>query len=258
MNAPENFLNVQESWPIYDTLIVCPSLYGPEASVPGWFTTFAAMSARQDHSLFKTRSEANAGLYYNNQQSQDRTDFAFKAFSLGLRFFAPANRVEFAVGSGSPAPLPPWDQSAHFWTVDLPRHVGVELRIGQDIKLQSTGYRLPSGYGVAASGAAYGSEGLSAVQKEFNFHVSQGVPDISNRFVFRPPIGIPRNETIEVRLLLSDYARYVLSNMPGPGEMFEAIAVGEGYTYFKNAARYGIQASLWGIREVQQRGQLHA
>lgn len=257
---PMELLNVAESWPIYDTLIVSEQLYGPEQQINGWFTSFAAMSARVDHTLFKTRSEAISGLQYNNQQSTDRTDFAYNSFSIGVRMFGPVNTQEF-VGVELPAANFPQDQNAILWQNVLPNHIALELRVGQDIKLTETLYHLPSGYGIMGGGSSDGFDNGQAQYPPTRCHIAfinQGVPDISNRFWFTPPLGIPRNETIEAKLYLADYARGLLNAMPGPGHFFTEEIVSEQSVYHQHPCRYGIQASLWGIREVQQRGQLHA
>lgn len=265
----QEFFNVRESWPYYDTLIVSRELYGSEIGLGGFFTSFAAFVQRQDHSLFKVRSEALAGLPYNNQQTQDRLEFAFHAFSIGISFFAPS----FSPHELPDSPGPPYynDQTmASFWCLDLPRHVGVEFRIGNDVKLTGTCFRLPPGYGPSGGGLAQSVEDraalvdtLSLVQRnQLVVAMNQGDANISNRFIFRPPLGIPRTETIEVRIYVSDIARRILDNLYGPGFMYvpQYVHAPNG-TQFSNKevpCRFGIQASLWGVREVQQRGSLHA
>lgn len=254
-----DFLNVRESWPIYDTIIICRELYGQESGQPGFFASFAAFGARADHSLFKVRSQATAGLAYNNQQSQDRIDFAYHAMSLGLTFFGPAWARENISESTENDCL-----INTFWTCDLPRMIGVEFRVGQDVKLSGTCIRLPPGYGHSAQGGSMGTDTVqeNVLGPQYIVAANQGVPEIGNRFVFRPPVPLPRNETIEVRIYLSDIARRILQAMAGPGFLefptdFSGAEVPDFVTD-SHAARYGIQASLWGVREVQQRGALHA
>lgn len=261
MSVPEQRLNVMESWPIYDTIIICKELFGAESNTPGFFNTFNQFAARQDHSLFKTRSEAIAGLAYNNQQSQDRVDFAYHAFSIGISFFAPSNCLQWKgllVGAETPETL-----LSVLWTIDLPRLIGVELRIGQDVKLTGTCYRLPPGYGPFGAGATMGGDDANgsdlgdSPMPQFIFVANQGMPDVANRFTFKPPVDIPRNETIEVKLYLSDIARQILTQIRGPESALQTIDETEGALFSQIPGRFGIQASLWGIREVQQRGNLH-
>jgi len=253
------FYNIPESWPIYDTITICRDLYGQESGQPGFFPSFAAFAQRSDHSLFKMRSEALAGLPYNNQASQDRVDFAFHAFSIGLAFYGPSWANEGIAESTENDAI-----VSAFWQMDLPRYIGVEFRIGPDVKLSGTCMRLPPGYGPRASGIAHGIDTVqeNVLAPQCIVVPTQGEASIGNRFRFKPPVDLPRNETIEVKLYLSDVARYVLNQLAGPGYItwptqFAGAEVPEFVTATK-AARYGIQASLWGIREVQQRGELHA
>lgn len=262
----QEFYNVRESWPYYDTLIVSRELYGSEQNLGGFFTTFAAFVQRRDHSLFKIRSEALAGLCYNNQSTQDRLEFAFHAFSLGLSFFAPSFMPHDFPDAIGPTYFNDQTMSA-FWCLDLPRHVGVEFRIGNDVKLTGTPFRLPPGYGPHGGGVGQAVQEAAAAddalvyQNQMVVAMNQGVSDISNRFIFRPPLGIPRTETIEVKLYLSDIAVEILNGLYGPGFMtipqYVHAPNGEQFSTKTVPCRFGIQASLWGVREVQQRGQLH-
>lgn len=252
------FKNVMEPWSIYDSMIVSNTMYGTESSVPGWFTSMGAMGARQDHLFFKGRTEALCGLPYNNQQQADKTDFAFHAASIGVRFFGPPTNQEFDPDQLTPST--PQEALASFWQFDLPNHVGLEFRVGQDVKLESCGFLAPPGYGPKGQGSSTGvdSDGGSPVAMATHITTgTQGVPVKENRFCFKKWIEIPRNETIEVTLWLSEYARYVLTNIVGPGAYAFHYWGGEGSAYSVFGTRYGIQCSLYGLREVQQRGELH-
>jgi hypothetical protein len=254
-----SFKNVLEPWPIYDTLVVGPNLYGPECTVPGWFTTMGAFGARQDHLFFKGRTEALCGLAYNNQQQADKTDFAFHAASIGLRFFGPATNQEYDSTEASTL-LTPQDVLAPFWQWELPNHVGVEFRVAQDVKYESMGFLTPPGYGPRSQGSSLGVDADSNPPYGLCTHITagtQGVPFKENRFQFEDWIPIPRNEVIEVTVWLSEYARYVLTSIAGPGAYGFHSWGGEGSVYLTFGMRYGIQCSLYGLREVQQRGELH-
>ena len=85
-NIQPQFENVAEPWSIYDTLIICPTFYGQESSVQGWFQTFPAFSQQERHSFFKSRTEANASQAYCNKQTADTMDFAMEVYSFGLTF----------------------------------------------------------------------------------------------------------------------------------------------------------------------------
>lgn len=269
---PQEFFNVREAWPYFDTLIVSRELYGSEQNVGGFFTTFNAFTQRQEHSLFKIRSESLVGLMYNNQSTQDRLEFPFHAFSLGISFFAPSFMPQWIGDIPTPPTAINNDQiMSSFWCLDLPRLIGVEFRIGQDVKLTGTPFRLPPGYGPAGGGVGqavqhHDNDATPAeplvMQNQMVVAMNQGSPDISNRFTFRPPLGIPRTETIEVKILISDIAKNILDRLWGPGYMTipQSVTVGEidSWSHKEVPCRFGIQASLWGVREVQQRGALHA
>lgn len=263
--------NVLEPWTIYDSIIVSSAMYGNESNVQGWFPTFAAFGAQQEHRFFKSRNEAMAGLAYNNMQSQDRADFAFHALSIGLAFQGPSqpwekrNAGEFGT--------PPGINISNFFQFDLPNHVGVEFRLAQDIRLDASPYHMPPGYGPRVSGVSQGLDAAFDVPPNggpggpaFLGYTSgvvvgtQGEPTKDNRFYFKSEIAIPRNETFEVRITLSEYARMILTQITGPhsylwGEIAGAPAA---LTEVRFPTRYVIQCAIHGLREVQQRGALSA
>lgn len=276
------FMNVLEAATVYDTLCVCQSMYGAENQADGWFNTMADFGNWQDHLFFKNRSEANVGLAYSNMQSADRIDYAFHAFSVGARFFAPPSLVEWPASDAEDS----WTLNTlkMFWEQELPNHVSFTLRIGQDDQIDLAGMLMPPGYGPQGAGASLGLDDAGLVtggttqdifsQAQSIFVGTQGVPDISNRYslvteiedpetgeLIRRPLEIPRNETIEIRMKLSEYAQTRLRSIAGPGYLhFPTWAWAEEFwvkSYTAFAARYGIQVSLYGVREVQQRGEYH-
>jgi len=233
-------------------------MYGSEDQIPGWFQTFAAFGNRQEHGLFKTRTESMAGLPYCNQQVSDRTDFAFHAYSLGISFWAPPSQ-DLLVESGSPDVLYP-SQINTFWMGDLPNSTAVEFRVGSDVILTEKCLGIPPGYGPSGGGYALGVDQTYWAGPCGFQYTSQGVPIVTNRFDFTTdgkasPVAIPKNATIEAKLMLSEWARNALATLVGPGVMYAQNSNTDSI-YFPS--RYGITASLYGIREVQQRGQLNA
>lgn len=261
----EGIQNVMEPWTIYDTIVICPNMYGNEANVQGWFPTFAAFGAQQEHRFFKSRNEAMCGLAYNNMQSQDRSDFAFHALSLGLAFQGPCFPFESDT-QGELRP-PPAINNGNFFQFDLPNHVGVEFRLAQDVRLDASPYHVPPGYGPRVSGVSQGLDNL-VIPPATDGNVSSGVvvgtqgePTKDNRFYFGSTIEIPRNETFEVRITLSEYARRILANLGGPWSyLWGQPTVGEvpAILPYRFPVRYTIQCALHGLREVQQRGALTA
>lgn len=256
-------MNVLEPWTIYDSIVICSNLYGNEQSIQGWFTNWVAFGQQQEHRFFKSRNEAMTGLAYNNMQSQDRSDFAFHAISIGLSLQGPSQCYDQGtLGEFRPPPLL---NTKNFFEMDLPNHIGVEFRLAQDVRLSASPYHMPPGYGPRASGV---SQGLDELENVLLHNVSnavavatQGEPTKENRFYFESAIEIPRNETFEVRITLSEYARRILVQLAGPLSYVWGTPVGGevpviNRTFFP--ARYVIQCAIHGLREVQQRGALTA
>lgn len=233
-------------------------MYGNEASANGWFTTMAGFGQQQEHRFFKNRNQAMVGLAYNNMLSQDRSDYPFRAVSIGLAFFAPMSPWELVSGEVTRNRM-----LSSFFTFDLPHHVGVSFRLGQDVRLEGNGYHFPPGYGPAVSGMTQGLDDFPAIPGNLSltqatWSGTQGIPVKENRYVFENEINIPRNETFEVKITLSEYARLILADCGGPGNMEFQANGAEAPAYTQFPVRYGIQCSLYGVREVQQRGQMHA
>ena len=256
------YKNVREPWEIHDTICVCNTLYGNESQV-GFFPTFVAFSQREKHLFFKTRSEGNTHLAYNNQSAADRVDFVFHLFSVGVHFFGPPTPLDMLDTAGDASNAQ--DALPSFWTMDLPRHCGVTLRIGQDDKLSAQSMMLSPGYGPQFSGAGTAVQDLAGeldCGPELVWSATQGIPGRRSRFFTaldkkgKPrPISIPRNDIVEVSLSVSEFARDFLSNAAGPNDYFFDLVAAALDGIFPT--RYGIQVSMYGYREVQQRGMLH-
>lgn len=250
--------NVFETSAYWDTIIISNVLYGNEVSANGWFTNMAGFGQQQEHRFFKNRNQAMVGLAYNNMLSQDRSDYPFRAVSIGLAFYAPMTPLEYSAGEVDRNRM-----LSSFFQFDLPNHVGVSFRLGQDVRLEGNGYHFPPGYGPAVSGMTQGQDDFPAVPgnatiSQAVWSGTQGIPVKENRYIFENEINIPRNETFEVKLTISEYARLILSNCGGPGDYEFQTDGGEGANLTTFPVRYGIQCSLYGVREVQQRGQMHA
>lgn len=264
------YQNVAEAWSVYDTMILCPTFYGQESSVQGWFQTFVAFSQEERHSFFKSRTEANASQAYCNKQTADSMDFAMEVYSLGCAFFAPGVRTLMATTDADPTYQTINSQIAHWWEVELPRHCSVEFKVQQDTILELPAMAAAPGYGPVGGGASFEHERSGRVSPQgvfnpdylpvMNMAVTQGVPTPKNRWPFPKPIQIPRTATIEAIVTVSQYARDYLSNFANlnPQYVFGGISGAPAdppYTNFP--ARFGIQVSLLGKRLVQQRAQYH-
>lgn len=258
-------MNVAESYPLYDTVIICKELYGKEKSLNGWYTTFRDFASDEKHTFFKSRTAGNSHLAYCNLDSADNIDFVFKAFSIGVRFFAPV--MPDTISSLVVSPVEMHENLPAWWMFDLAKHVGLDFRVQQDVIVENTCLATPPGYGPRGGGGCQSETdavGVFPNQTQWKVTVgSNGEPCIDNRFPFPNPISIPRNASIEANLYLSGYARYMMQNLEGPNDWVlltaEQATQGPAATDFLvTPTRYGIQVSLYGYREVQQRGQYHA
>jgi hypothetical protein len=260
----KQYENVAESASLYDTVCVCKTLYGKETSIGGWFTTFAGFAANEKHTFFKNRTEGSSHLAYCNMQSADNVDFVFKCFSFGVRFFAPVSPDALNINLMSPQAY--LENMPAFWMFDLPKHCGIDLKVQQDTIIENTCLATPPGYGPRGGGGAQPATDTrlaNANQVQWKSIVGTiGLPSIDNRFPLPDPISIPRNTPIEVNISVSQYARDLLRQLGGPWDdvfLTGQQAAGPIYTdYIAKPTRYGIQVSLYGYREVQQRGQYFA
>lgn len=256
------YANVREPWEMHDSLCVCHTLYGSE-STAGFFTSFQAFGQQLEHLFFKRRSEGNVHRAYNNKGSEDRTDFVFRAFTVGLLFIGPPTTQDLVAEESTE----PQEYLTQFWTQELPRHVSASLQIGQDTNLVLNGMMLSPGYGPKTDGVSFGIDDIGApgtYWPESVLTCTQGTPIPQSRYWIAgnrwnpTPIGIPRGEIIELKLRVSEHARNILTNALGPGfYRFGQTGEGPGAVGIHFPTRYAIQASIWGYREVQRRGELH-
>jgi len=253
--AFKQFDNVSEPWILYDSIVICPQFYGAENNIPGWFNTYAAMGGQQFHSFFKTRTEGTAGLQYCNAQSADTMDYVYLLYSIGVNFLAPSSRLVRDVTSDPVAPTTLDWTSNNFFESDLPRHVGVQFKVQQDIVFEGCAIDTPPGYGSVGFGGAWQNAGTDQLDNQHGY-VCQGVPVLGARFNFPNPIPIPRTSTIEGILDVSALGRAYLTSMVGPNlNVFRgATAVADVTPWYQRAV---VMMSLHGKRLVQQRGQYH-
>jgi hypothetical protein len=283
--------NVLEAAAIYDSICISPptGMFGNEKQADGWFTSFQDFGAWTDHLFFKSRNESSVGLAYNNMQSADKLDFAFHAMSIGVRFFGPITSLERDASGTPPASQ---QYLSHFFQYDLPNHCSITLRVGQDDYVDLPGMSAPPGYGPTGGAASMGVDstglfagntyGLPFSRPQSVFVGTQGTPDKRNRYSLMTtvtdengqtqssPLEIPRNETIQVTLKLSEFAQDFLKKATvgplnylfGNYQRTDASADPAVPIYTDNPivapVRYGITVSIYGVREIQQRGELHA
>jgi len=258
----KKYANVVEAWAIYDSIIISPTFLGGEQNVGGWFTNFNAFGQQDQHSFFKTRTEGIAGSAYCNLQSADSMDYAFIADSIGLAVMSPAPNTEGRGSEPDGVAGDLYDEDdliSHWWAAEMPNHMGLQLKIQQDIRAEVQCMHCPPGYGAIGGGTAFNHEGQAPVHGDIPYMtnaVVQGVPVLSNRYPLPQPIGIPRTATIEGILHLSEFVRELMQNVTGPQEyQFNSLTGLPPYTFYQR--RYSIQMSLFGQRLVQQRAQYH-
>lgn len=260
------YMNVAEPYPLYDTIIVSKELFGKEQSINGWFTSFGDFAANERHTFFKSRTIGNSNLAYCNMDSADNVDFAYKIFSIGVRFFAPVNADSNNQIVVSPEKMN--DGNTPWWLWELPKHCGFDFRIQQDTIIEDTCAAVPPGYGPRLGCGAQPIQDIADIS-DYNMTQWQAVtgtngePCIDNRFSFGDnPIEVPRNATIEANIYPSVYARTIMADLFGPHDA--VLPAEEGTTppgqtdYISFGQRYGITVSLYGYRMVQQRGQYFA
>lgn len=174
--------NVSEIYPLYDSVIVSQRLWGNEIKTRGWFgghagdpwaKPFELFGATPKHVFFKDRTEANSDLAYCNFQSAETMDFAYRLYSIGVRFWGPISAFEVAPeyayqgAQNGPNGMPPWGtiitddpyviQSCigHMWKAEFPMHCGFRFKIEQDVILEGPAMTFPPGHGFTGSGSAW-------------------------------------------------------------------------------------------------------
>ena len=258
----KKYANVAEAWSLYDTIAISSELYGAEQNA-AWFTDFSTFGQQETQSFFKTRTEGLVGLPYTNQQSADSMDFAFVAHSIGLAIWAPIPNTEAF-------PIPPdgdvggvtgFDAvNGHWFGAELPRHMGIQFKVQQDVRIELPALHASPGYGVSGGGAAFPQLPAIGTFGEipfFSSNAQQGVPLLNNRYPLPYKIGIPRTASIEGILHLSEHARDILSVMGTSPQnfVFNSADGTSPFTFFQK--RFMIQLSIFGERLVQQRAQYH-
>jgi hypothetical protein len=248
----EAYTNVGESWAIYDTVQIRSDI--PKGSNLG-YNSYAALGSPNAIPFFNVRNSGEVGEAMCNLETKDQMPFAYWANSIGVRFSAPLGineppHVEEGAISGVS------NMSAHaIFVQEVPLFAVLKLKVQQDEKLIHTCYLAPEGSGpfgiagIVGAGVQGGNTSIGAVGVT---SLTQGYPSLPNRWPFPVPIGIPRGATMSAQIVFTDYCKELLKAMPGPSEygFYNSVAS-------KIAACSTIRVSLFGNREVQQRGQIH-
>jgi hypothetical protein len=237
------FLNAAEAWAIYDTIQIRTGVTEKEG-----YASYAALGAAPTWPFFDQRKQ-DIGIAYTNRDSNEGLEFAFEAYSLGVRFVAPEGIVE-PVEAG---PLGPDNPKSHMiFSRMIMEHVGFKFKVRQDDKLIHSAYIAPDGLGPGNISSLASNDALS-IYDVGSYSNANGDPHISGRWKFPAPIQMPRGSTFSLRMEPSNYCRDLLQVMPGPGAYTFSISGVEG----AKAANALIRVDLIGKREVQQRNALH-
>ena len=190
----------------------------------------------------------------------DSMDFAYKIHSIGLEITGTPTidlQTQDVDGGGIisnsvDAIAPQW------WRADLPWHMGVALKVQQDIRLELPAMGCPAGIGAFGGGLGFQQLNALGTFGEIPWMISQttqGIPLLRNRFPLPESIGVPRTGSLEVILNVGEWARNILQGITGPHNFFINLdGDPAGKNYF---SRYIVRCSLFGERLVQQRAQYH-
>jgi hypothetical protein len=250
----KQFQNVAESRPLYDTISVSGFNTSPN-DVDGWFTTFALFGAAAGHYFFNVRNRS-VGIAYNNQDKRDALPYAMRMKSFGVTFFAPSIRDLYNTIDPAAADEDVW--ACDFWEKELPRHSSIEFVVMQDEHIACNSFACPPGYGMVGGGFG---RGYATTQEDITSyptikgHVSQGVPEMGNRWPFPGDLDVPRDGNIFARVQFSEWARNILQTMTGPGWIVGPNS--DGSAFQGMYANFGIQVSIFGEALIQQRGEYH-
>lgn len=240
--APEvgkDYSNVRESWPMYDTVLI--GLTEPEAAkYPGGFTSFTAMAAVDEIPFLNIRNSSEAGLSYTNISSKDKTPWLFFVDSFGMRFIYPTPNVN--TSSEHTAVI----AASKIFETEILDHCYFQFAIREDIRLTIKPAMMQAGFG--PQGFMIGN---STQNSFFATNITNGQPNMGNRWRnVESAMTIPRDTPIKGTLRFSEYGKALLRQI-------DTVA---GYDFvgedpFQALAR--IELTLFGLREVQQRGEYH-
>jgi len=236
------FLNAEEAWDIYDTVQI-----RSDATEKEGFASYVALGTVPIWPFFDQRKQ-DIGIAYTNRDSNEGLEFAFEAYSMGVRFIAPEGKVEGENAAGPDNPF------AHMiFSRMIADHCGFRLKIRQDDKLIHTCTLAPAGVGPNGVNLVQ-LGGVAPVADVGSYSNTNGDPHISGRWKWPAPIEMPRGATFSVRLEPSNYLRNLLQALPGPSAYKFSP---DGVLEKDIPAAALIRVDLIGKRGVQQRNALH-
>ncbi len=244
MQAQARDMRAREHYPYIDTYLI-----GPNASnVRGWDETFQQAGQRSEINFFNIRNEADAGSMYNNQDTEGDLDVGYLIESIGIEVIMPPISGKF---TETPPEGTAMLHSYALWA-DMINASSFKFYIGQDEVVSAPADTMPAGYGVLGNWRSIhnqeeidGTLGTSGI-------LTNGWPEMKNRWTFAKPKEVPRNRNIKGVFVLSDIWRDNLQQMDGPGWIQASIengVSGRGWV----PARCGLRVTLNGTRIVQLR-----
>jgi hypothetical protein len=264
------FSDVLECEIKFDRIVIDPDRNGKEANESTFFDNFQEFAAQDKHSLFKGRTVGTVGLSNTNQRMSDKNQLPFYAVSPGIRFCGPGIGITQELRSQPRVKLAsltdPNLRTVHFWEVELLRMCAIELKVGQDIIAEGPAQNFPACLGAYYADGFNVCDGIPRAENIddasmgentafFNFGYVTGHPNIQNRRVFQTPIGIPKDEIIEMVLVLSREAREYLNQLRPVAIPLTAHGEAVG-KYNMIPARFTVEGTFVGARSVQKRGEL--
>ena len=235
----EGYQNVRESWPIYDTVLIGLS-DNESAKYPGGFTSFAAMAAQDEIPFLNIRNSSEVGLSYTNISSKDKTPWPFYLDSFGIRFIYPdPNENASSEHNGVVA-------ASKIFMHEVLDHCYFQFWIREDVRLTIKPAMMQAGFGPQGFIA-----GNSTQNSWFASLITNGQPNMGNRWRnVGYTMNIPRDTPIKGVLRFSEYGKALLRQL-------NTVA---GFDFaeedsFQALAR--IELTLFGKRDVQQRGEYH-
>lgn len=224
---------------MYDTVLI--GLTEAEAAkYPGGFTSFTAMAAVDEIPFLNIRNSSEAGLSYTNISSKDKTPWLYYIDSFGMRWIYPTPNVN--TSSEHSAVI----ASAKLFMQEIIDHCYFQFSVREDIRLTIKPAMMQAGFG--PTGFMIGN---STQNSFFAETITNGNPNMNNRWRnVETAMTIPRDTPIHGALRFSEYGKALLRQLNTVAG-FDFI----GEEPFQALAR--IELSLFGLREVQQRGEYH-
>ena len=245
------YSNALEMWPYFDTLLISEwvNQVGNERyAKAGFLGSYANLATQGGAAFFKLRNRGTVGLQYCNMDVIDRFNLPFHCFGIAVAFVAPTEG-----NSGNPQT----QMQSSMFSAELPKHCGLTFQVGQDEKLAAHAGYLNAGSGLV--GSQFQVSDVSASASITTQHYAAGTPHKWSIYPFvqvtsdgkkiPTPIQIPRNETIQANLQISNEGRNLLNAMDGP-----LLMTGLDGGLFQRAL---IRVTLYGVREVQLRNLQH-